>query len=74
MPDSKSVTIGQSIRDFSHDFGIPEHLTFDGAMAQTGRQSDFMRTIRKYDIKYHVSGPRRPNENPAESTIQQVKR
>ena len=26
-------SLGYSYRDFSHDFGIPEHLTFDGYSA-----------------------------------------
>ena len=28
--------LGNSYRDFSHDFGIPEHLTFDGYSEQVG--------------------------------------
>ena len=31
--------------------------------------------MRKYEVKYqHVSGPRRPNENPAEQSIHEVKK
>ena len=56
------------------DFGAPEHLTFDGAQAQVGQHTPFMKTLRRYDIKYHVSSPRRPNENPAEATIHEVKK
>ena len=33
-----------------------------------------MKTIRKHGIKYHLSSPRRPNENPAESSIREIKR
>ena len=29
---------------------------------------------RGYEIKYHVSGPRRPNKNPAEQSIHEIKR
>jgi hypothetical protein len=29
---------------------------------------------RRYDIKYHVSGPRRPNENPAKQGIHELKK
>ena len=66
-------TIGQTLVDFSHDFGITEHLTFDGATAQVGRNTLFMKTIRKYQCAYHVSSPRRPNENPAEGAIRDIK-
>ena len=67
-------TIGQSYVDFSHDFGIPEHLTFDGAVAQTGKGTLFMKSIKKFDTQYHVSSPRRPNENPVESTVREIKK
>jgi hypothetical protein len=30
--------------------------------------------IWRYEIKYHVSDPRRPNENPAEQAIHEVKK
>jgi hypothetical protein len=52
----------------------PDHLTFDGATVQTGPKTRFMSAIRRYEIKYHVSGPRRPNENPAEQSIHEVKK
>ena len=67
-------TIGQSLMDFSHDFGVPEHLTFDGALAQTGKYTDFMKNIRRLNIDHHISGPRRPNENPAEASIRELKK
>jgi hypothetical protein len=49
-------------------------LTFDGASVQTGPKTRFMDAIRRYEIKYHVSGPRRPNENPAEQSIHEIKK
>ena len=33
-----------------------------------------MKFIREQQIQFHVSGPRRPNENPAESSIREAKR
>ena len=74
MSNAKGVTIGYTLRDFCHDFGVPANLTFDGALAQVGRNTEFMKAIRKYHIEYHVSGPRRPNENPAEGAIREVKK
>ena len=41
---------------------------------QTGPRTRFMEAIRRYEIKYHVSGPRRPNENPAEQSIHEIKK
>ena len=66
--------VGDALTQFISDFGVPQHLTFDGASVQTGPKTRFMETIRRYEIKYHVSGPRRPNENPAEQSIHEVKK
>ena len=66
--------VGQSLKDFIHDYGAPEHITFDGAMVQVGQNTPFVHTLRKYEIKHHVSSPRRPNKNPAESAIRETKK
>lgn len=66
--------IGFTARDFIHDFGAPEHLTSDGAMAQTGPNTLFTKTIRRAEIHHRVSAPRRPNENPAEGSIRELKK
>lgn len=74
MDSINGDSIGYSLKTFISEFGAMEHLTFDGAMAQTGSKTLFMNTIRENDIKYHVSQPYRPNENPAESAIREIKR
>jgi hypothetical protein len=66
--------VGDSLTQFISDYGVPERLTFDGASVQTGPKTRFMDAIRRYEIKYHVSGPRRPNENPAEQAIHELKK
>lgn len=65
--------LGYSLRNFCHDFGRPEFLIIDGANAQIGKHTFFMEQINKYHIKYHISSPRRPNEQPAEGSIQIIK-
>ena len=65
-------SLGYLYRYFSHDSGIPEHLTFDCYSAQVGRNTLFMKTVRKYDTHYHISSPRRPNENPVEGSIREI--
>ena len=75
MRDATGASIAQTLSDFTiHDYSILMRLTFDGAAAQVGHNTPFMKLIRKYDIKYHVSEPRRPNQNPAESSIRELKR
>ena len=66
--------IGLSLQDLVHDFGIPTHLTFDGHPSQVGQGSLFMKNLRKYNIQYHISSPRRPEQNPAEGGIREIKR
>lgn len=67
-------SIGDSLLDFIHDFGVPEHLTSDGASSQEGKNTKFMKGVRFHRIKHKTSGPRRPNENPVESAIREIKR
>ena len=74
MVSSTGESLGYLYRDFRHDFGIPEHLTFDGYSAQVGQNTLFMKTVRKYDTQYHISSPSRPNENPAEGSISELKK
>ena len=71
---SSGDNIGDSLLSFIHDYGSPEHLTFDGFSSQVGKNTRFHQALRKYGIMFHVSSPRRPNENPAEGTIRQIKR
>lgn len=74
LPRADDAHIGPTLTAFSSDFGIPDHLTMDGANVQIGRNTAFQRFIRKHGIQYHVSHPRRPNENPAEGGIREIKR
>jgi hypothetical protein len=66
--------VGDTLTQFISDYGVPERLTFDGASVQTGPKTRFMDAIRRYEIKHHVSGPRRPNENPAEQGKHELKK
>ena len=66
--------VGDALTQFISDYGVPERLTFDGASVQTGPKTRFMDAIRRYEIRYHISGPRRPNENPAEQGIHELKK
>ena len=66
--------IGPTLPRFISEYGIPEHLTMDGAGVQVGRHTKFMETIRRANIDYHISKPYRPDENPAEGGIRELKR
>ena len=49
-------------------------MKFDGYSAQVGRNTLFMKTVRKYDTQYHILSTRRPNENPDEGYIIKIKK
>lgn len=74
LPSLSGDSIGYSLRDFCHDFGIPEHLTFDGAQSQVGKKTLFMETIRINQIDHHISEPYNPNNNPVEGSIRELKK
>ena len=59
--DAKGQSLSETLDDFVHYFGAPEHLTFDGFSSQVGKGTKFNKALRKYRIDYHVSAPRRPN-------------
>ena len=74
VPKVNDQHIGPTLPRFISDFGIPEHLTMDGAAVQVGKGTTFMETIRRVNIDYHVSKPYTPKENPAEGGIRELKR
>lgn len=74
IPQANDAHVGNSLADFMSDFGVPAHLTVDGASVQTGRHTKFMKHVKDNDIGFHVSHPRRPDENPSEGGIREIKR
>jgi hypothetical protein len=74
MSKADDSAVGPTLGSFISEYGVPERLTVDGAAVQIGRNTKFMDTIRRNEINYHVSHPRRPNENPAEGGIREIKR
>ena len=67
-------SIGYTLKDFSHDFGIPGKLKLDGFSSQVGKRTLMMKTIRENRIEYHISEPYNPNQTPAEGAIREVKK
>ena len=74
MRRANNDNVGNSLNDCINDYGIPDYLTYDGAAVQVGSKTKFQETIRRSRINTHVSAPRRPNENPAEGSIREVKK
>ena len=74
MIKDDGLTVGQTLTDFIHEWGIPDTLMFDGAKVQTGQNTLFMKIVREANINYHISEPWRLNQNPLEAAIREVKK
>ena len=74
IPRANSEHVGYSLNYFVSDYGAPEHLTYDGAAMQIGRNTNFQKSVRKYKIKTHMSAPWRRNKNPVEGAIREIKK
>ena len=73
-PIKKKSHCGDGLGEFITDYGVPLKMTFDGSKEQTLTGTEFMKKIRKYDTNYHISEPDRPNKNPAEGVIRELRR
>jgi hypothetical protein len=73
-PMEKKSMAGAALRQFIRDYGVPEHLTFDGSAEQTKPKTEFMKHIRDYGIDYHLIEPYRPQQNRVETVIREVKK
>ena len=64
---------GDALRTFFLEFGVPEKLTCDGSKEQIGKKTDFIKQVRRNDIKLHVIEPGRNNQNPCEGVIRELR-
>ena len=47
---SDAESIRQTLEEFSHDFVVPQHLNFGGVQYQVGRNTNFVKTIKRLEI------------------------
>ena len=73
MSRANGDCVGHSLQSLIHDYGAPAHLTLEGAAEHVGNNTLVMKTLRKYEVSYHIPSPPRPNENPSEGSIRQIK-
>ncbi len=71
--DTKSKA-GDALKTFCQEFGIPHQLTFDGSKEQVKKGTTFMKTVKHYNIDYHISEPNLHNQNPAEGVIREIRK
>ena len=73
-PIKKKRHCGDGLSEFITYYGVPLKMMFDKSKEQTMSGTVSMKNIRKYDIVYHISEPDRPNQNPAEVVIRELRR
>ncbi len=73
-PMATKSDAGQALKTFIMELGVPEELTIDGSKEQTKPQTDFQKCCRRNDAKVTRTEPERPNQNPAEGVIREIRR
>jgi hypothetical protein len=73
-PMATKSDAGQALKTFIMELGVPEELTIDGSKEQTKPKTDFQKYCRRNDIKVTRTEPERPNQNPAEGVIREIRR
>jgi hypothetical protein len=74
VPLTRKSDAGDALRQFIGEFRRPERLTFDGSKEQCGRNTEFIKNVRKYSINFHITEPNRLNQNFAEGVIREVRK
>ena len=74
MNKANNEDIGHILGAFISEYGVPEHLTYDGAAVKLESKTISQNHVRKYDIQTQRSAPRRPNENPCEGYICEIEK
>ena len=72
-PMDTKKKVGEALRVFCQEFGVPERLTMDGAPDQVGQNSSFMKEVQKQGIDFQVIEPERHNQNPAEGIVREIR-
>jgi hypothetical protein len=73
-PTEKKGDACEPVDLFAQDCGAPDTLISDGAKEQVGRNSKFQAKLGKHGVKHKTSEKERPNQNPSEGTIREVRK
>ena len=71
---AKKADAGQALKTFVVELGVPEELTFDESKDQISPGTEFMKCCRRNDILLTRTDPEKPNHNPEEGVIREVRR
>ena len=73
-PMQHKTSVGQALKQFISDFGIPDKLVCDGAAEQVGKRTEFQSTVQRHAIDLHVTEPHRHNQSKVEGVIQEIRK
>ena len=73
-PISKKSDCHEALDKFIRDYGTPDSIKMDCSKEQTGQHTTFQKILKKYNIPSVVSEPDRPNQNPSEGTIREIRK
>ena len=70
----KKSDVGQSLKTFVIELGVPEELTFNGSKEQNIPGTGYIKYCQRNDISLTRTNPERQNQNPVEGVIREVRR
>ena len=73
-PISSKADCDIALKKFLRDYGAPDSMTTDGSREQTAKGSKFQAILRKNNVRSIITQPHRPNQNPAETVIRELRK
>jgi hypothetical protein len=73
LPINSKKFAGEALKELIHEVGIPARLRFDGSKEQVCEGKEFMKTIRKRNIKWRTIEPYSHWQNRAKDQIQEIR-
>ena len=73
-PIEKKSNCVDALKKFIRDYGAPDLMISDGAPEQVGPGTPFQAVLRKNQIVSEITPPHRPNLNPAETVIRELRK
>ena len=66
--------VDNALKKFLKEYGVPDRIITDGSREKTSKGSKWQATLRKNNITGEVTQPHRPNQNPAETVIRELRK
>ena len=73
-PIQKKSDCDDALKKFLREYGASDFMVTDGSREQTSKGTKFQATLRKNNIVPVITQPHRPNQNPAETVIRELRK